>query len=677
MRISTLGRLALDDESGPVGGIGSWRPTLAALALLAMSGDQGVPRERLVALVWPDRSLERGRNSLKQLLSSLRRIIPESAITGTAILRLDRAAVSCDAWDFEAALARGDLDAAVAVYAGPFLDGFSLPGAVDFERWAEGERARLAGEFHRAVETLAERAAAAGDRRTAVSHMRRLANAEPLDSDVALRLMLAMVAAGNRAGALQHFEIHSALVQQQLECAPDPAIAEYAAALRSLPRVAAGGGSSFAAAAPTSRSTSSSPTTTPPPEERTTPSLRLVPDDEVYAPQSEATSPAAPGTLAELVTAGARTVSPPDAPTASHPSAPSFDYTSSAAPAAPPPSGARELPPIPWASIALVLLALATALALPAIAQWHDDRNAQAASPQTAAQSVVAVMPFSVQGSPSLAYLGSGIADLLSSSLDGAGRLRAVDSRVILEAAGADGGRDIDPRAAASLARRVDAQYFVLGKVVEVAGRLRIVATLYDRNGGASPLSQETVESAPDSVFAAVDDLAARLLAKRFRTPGERLSRSAAMTTSSLPALKAFLDGESAFRDGRYADAADHYRRATTIDTTFALAYYRSSQSADWTGRDEDVLPAAERALHFADRLSAQDRALVRAFVASRRGQLDEAERLYRAEVADHPDDVEGWFQLGELLFQGNPAARACVERGARAVRARALARYQ
>src|SRR5829696_3671560 len=114
LRISTFGRLALDDEAGPVGGVGSWRPTLAALALLAASGDQGVPRERLLSLLWPDRSPERARNSLKQLLSALRRTVPESAIPGTTVLRLDRAAASSDLWDFHAALARGDLDAAAS-----------------------------------------------------------------------------------------------------------------------------------------------------------------------------------------------------------------------------------------------------------------------------------------------------------------------------------------------------------------------------------------------------------------------------------------------------------------------------------------------------------------------------------------------------------------------------------
>src|SRR5687768_464223 len=284
LRISTLGRLALDDESGPVGGAGSWRPTLATLALLASAGDQGLPRERVLSLLWPDSPPERARNNLKQLLFALRRAGPNT-VEGTATLRLDRTRISCDLWDFRSALTSGDFDAAVAVYAGPFLDGFSFPGAVELERWAEGERALLAGEFHRALSTLAERSMAAGHHRTAVAQLRRLAAAEPLDSDVALRLMLAMVASGNRAGALQHFDIHAALVRQDLECEPDAAVIAYADALRSQPRLSPPGGALVNAAG--SLAVVTAPARSPAQENRTAPALRLVSNDEYSAAEAD------------------------------------------------------------------------------------------------------------------------------------------------------------------------------------------------------------------------------------------------------------------------------------------------------------------------------------------------------------------------------------------------------
>src|SRR5829696_1274817 len=392
LRISTFGRLALDDETGPVGGVGSWRPTLAALALLAASGDQGVPRERLLSMLWPESAPERARNSLKQLLSALRRTVPEAAIPGTTLLRLDRGTVSCDLWDFRNALARGDLDAAVSAYAGPFLDGFSLPGAVEFERWAEGERVRLAGEFHDAVETLAERASAAGDHRAAVSYLRRLAVAEPLDSDVALRLMLALVASGNRAGALQHFDIHAALVQQELECAPDPAIVEYASVLREIPRVAAVAGVSQRSAATETRTSRVPSHSVRPAEERTgATTLRLVSNDEA-APADAATaslSVTADPTPSASESDTSSPVGDPDIGTNHHPAA------LEATPRSSPRRRHRSL--VAGSVAAGVVLGFSLFGLFSRVGRPQDRVVAESASGSVVAPSLVAVVPFSVQ----------------------------------------------------------------------------------------------------------------------------------------------------------------------------------------------------------------------------------------------------------------------------------------
>ena len=58
---------------------------------------------------------------------------------------------------------------------------------------------------------------------------------------------------------------------------------------------------------------------------------------------------------------------------------------------------------------------------------------------------------------------------------------------------------------------------------------------------------------------------------------------------------------------------------------------------------------------------------LVQALHARRRGAADQAERLYRTIVGAHPDDVEAWYQLGEVLFHHNAyRGRSLVEsRGA------------
>jgi hypothetical protein len=140
-------------------------------------------------------------------------------------------------WDFEAAVARQDWAAADRLYTGPLLDGFFLNDAPEFERWVDGERARLEDVHARALESLAVEHAEHGDWIGAVDLWRRRAVADPHNGCVALRLMEALDAAGDRGAALKHAAIHVELLKSDLGAAPDPAVAALAERLRRDPAV--------------------------------------------------------------------------------------------------------------------------------------------------------------------------------------------------------------------------------------------------------------------------------------------------------------------------------------------------------------------------------------------------------------------------------------------------------
>src|SRR5438876_6083203 len=61
--------------------------------------------------------------------------------------------------------------------------------------------------------------------------LRRLANSDPLSAGATKKLMLALTAAGDRAGAVKHARLYRELVRQELEMEPDSEIADLAAAL--------------------------------------------------------------------------------------------------------------------------------------------------------------------------------------------------------------------------------------------------------------------------------------------------------------------------------------------------------------------------------------------------------------------------------------------------------------
>ena len=231
LRLFGYPSLELEDDGSPASRA-TQRHRMALLALLATTRT-GWSRDKLIGMLWPESSAERARNSLSESLYVLRRALGEDAIISLGEeLRLGPAAPRCDVREFEAALTAGDLPAAVSAYSAPFLDGFFVSRAPEFERWAETERARLRRDYTAALEKLAAVAAASGDRQGSVEWWRKRAALDLEDGRVAIALMEAMVAAGDKVGALNHARLHTTLVREEFGVEPDPRVAQLEHSLR-------------------------------------------------------------------------------------------------------------------------------------------------------------------------------------------------------------------------------------------------------------------------------------------------------------------------------------------------------------------------------------------------------------------------------------------------------------
>ena len=593
LRLRTFGGLSIEGDSLPLKGAAGQRKPLALLALLAGSGNQGISKDRLTSLLWPESSADQASNLLRQRLFHLRRDLnaPE-LVTGTVQLRLNPDVISSDATDFESALDRADLNTAATLYSGPFLDGFHMADSHEFERWSSERREYFAQSADKALQRLAENAAIRGNSDEAVEWWRRRALLQPLDSRIAAGFIKSLAAAGDSASALRHAQLYEARLADELGVPLDAELSRLVEQLRS-----------------------DSVTLARRPQKE---SGRI----KFRAPLSKAVS--LPDSDAD---ASAMSVKPGHHPSDRRPS-----------------SNARNR----WRVAITLLLAgvVSSVLWLP-LARSHTTEP-------SVAESVVAVFPFSVRGNSSYSYLREGVPDLLNIRLNGAGRLRSVDPRALVGIASADAGRPLDASSAKTLSTRVGADQYVLGDAIESGGSLQLVATLYDRGG--KPVGQAEVDGSPAQLAHLVDELATRLLASVYKTPSERLLQTAALTTSSFTALKSYLLGEQDFRAGRYAAAADAFQRAAAEDTTFALAYYRLSVAAEWAPWAAEVIDAAAaRAVKLAARLPERDRDLFGAFLSRRRGDFDDAERRYRTIVSMYPDELEAWYQLGEIQFHYDP----------------------
>lgn len=170
---------------------------------LAQRGDW-VRRTELAYLYSPDADESSGLSNLRKLAHRVRHQgWAEALEADSSRLRLR---LPTDVQAFRAALARHDWPAALACYAGPFLEGLSFPDLAGYEDWVELERQDLARAWRSAlfehVHALEERA----EWMQAEGWLTRLLRAEPLDEEAVQALMRVLHAAGQSARAEDQFE---------------------------------------------------------------------------------------------------------------------------------------------------------------------------------------------------------------------------------------------------------------------------------------------------------------------------------------------------------------------------------------------------------------------------------------------------------------------------------------
>jgi DNA-binding SARP family transcriptional activator/TolB-like protein len=610
------------------------RRRIALLALLAVAGNRGMSREKLVGYLWPESTVDHARHSLEQLIYGIRRTYGDELLIGGNPLHANPEVFSSDVGDFEQALSRGELARAVEMYRGPFLDGLFIPDAPEFERWASSEAQRLGELAASAFESLATAASREGHYQRAVAWLRKRAALDPTSARGATLLMQSLADAGDTTSALQHAAVYERLVRQELDADPDPSVINLAEMLRSAPPVAP--------QSPPERTASSPP--------------REVPQ-RLNAPAAHK-----PSILAE-----------------------SPDIALSTAPIASP-AGRRAN----W----WIISGIAASLLLLAFIGYrrHSDRGTPSLSPHVTR---IAVIPFhaTVMDS-SLSYLGEGMTDLVSARFTGEGGPVAVDPRAVIGTWRTTAGT-FSARVRAS-AVAVHADEVVEGELIQTSTRNIVLnARLSAVNGNV--LARESVQGPVDSIARLSDELGNRLLARRAGEQAQRLPVLLAEPNAAITAFlqgraqyrkgdftsaRAYFSRALAI-DSTFAEAALELGLATgglfqwstvAVDTTrrtrgVAMGGVGTSAHDQWAR-------AIEIATRDSARLSAPDRVLLIAL----RGGYPRA--IYARQVLRNwenaaqvlPDLPDAHFWLGHvLLFQGGAMGIATARPRAKAEFARAL----
>ncbi|NOT08524.1 MAG: hypothetical protein HOP28_10000 [Gemmatimonadales bacterium] len=215
----------------------------------------------------------------------------------------------------------------------------------------------------------------------------------------------------------------------------------------------------------------------------------------------------------------------------------------------------------------------------------------------------------------------------------------------------ADGG-PIGLAEARRLARQAGARTVVLGNFARAGDSLRLTARTYDVATGSRLDVVEASGPSVDDVRPLFDELAARLLDLSGAPRGGR-SSLAAVTTGSLEAYRAYLQGQQHLNRWELVPAQAAFRHAVGLDSTFSLAYFRLAMARGWVSGTADSVSrnAVYQASRFAERLPARERSMIEAYSALLDGDTPRSQRLYQSLLQRDSADAEAWYGLGDAFF--------------------------
>jgi adenylate cyclase len=210
----------------PLGPLG--RKAQLLLAFLALRAGESQTREKVIGILWSDRGEAQARGSLRQELTVLRKALAGLEPAPVAIegerLCLVSAAVAVDVRRFEDLIqsdATPDLERAVALYRGPFLDGLAVRDSA-CEEWLLHERERLRLLMLGVLDRLLARQMRAG----AVAPARATAEAilaqDPLREDMHRTLMQLHAEQGHHSLALRQYRLCKEMLARELGVGPEP-----------------------------------------------------------------------------------------------------------------------------------------------------------------------------------------------------------------------------------------------------------------------------------------------------------------------------------------------------------------------------------------------------------------------------------------------------------------------
>jgi predicted ATPase/DNA-binding SARP family transcriptional activator len=229
LTLSLLGAFAASLDGKSLSGIKTDKARALLIYLIVERGRLH-RRQALAGMLWPDYPEEGARANLRHALANLRQVLEEEQnatpfllVEGETLQLNPESNCWLDVADFErlaTSIAIADLDSAVALYRGGFLEGFTLKDSPDFDNWTGILGERYQGLASATLGRLAERYEQNKEYEQAIGFTRKRLELEPWQEAAHQQLMRFLALNGQRAPALAQYETCCKVLKEELGVEP-------------------------------------------------------------------------------------------------------------------------------------------------------------------------------------------------------------------------------------------------------------------------------------------------------------------------------------------------------------------------------------------------------------------------------------------------------------------------
>jgi len=277
----------------------------------------------------------------------------------------------------------------------------------------------------------------------------------------------------------------------------------------------------------------------------------------------------------------------------------------------------------------------------------------------------LAILPLrNASGDPSLNWLGSSFADMLSTDIGQSAQLRTVSPtslHQIFTDLRISSDTVLDPATIHRVADFSSAERVVWGQYAKFGDKIRIDATLEDiKNDRSVPLKIEIPSE--KEIPGAIDQLAESIrqkLALPDNVVKELKANSFQPNSTSVEALRDYDLGVGLQRDGKNLDAQKQFQAATQADRNFALAFSRLAQTYSTLGYDGEAEQSAQKAVTLSADLPEAEKYLISAIRSQVTKNYPDAIKAYEALAKASPDNSDVQSALASLYQDSGDLVKA------------------